>query len=99
MSLELFAFAALFAGATLLTLTVFKPRIHWGHTLVSALLAGSLFLAAQYWLVSLRILSFESRSTSGFFIDGIPLEMALVCIAAPVFFAVVWQTAKQKVKS
>jgi uncharacterized membrane protein YhdT len=95
MSLELFAFSALFVAATLLVRAFFAPRIHWGTTVVSALLAASLLLALQYWLVSLGLLAFDPLHSSGFLLNGVPAEMTLACISAPLFFAVLWQAAKE----
>ncbi len=99
MQLDFFLYAGIFLLASLLCLHFFKPRLHWGLTLVSALLAGSLFLALEQWAATLGLWSYSLAFTSGLFFGAVPLEQILFYITAPLFFSIFWQTIKQRVKS
>ncbi|MBS3062051.1 MAG: hypothetical protein J4215_05710 [Candidatus Diapherotrites archaeon] len=97
MAFEYFRYLAVIVGLVLLLVGYFKPRLHWGKTIVTALLSGSIFLALEYWVLNLGILQYNSIASSGFLIGGIPVEALLFFLTIPLLYAVFWQICKQKV--
>jgi len=97
MAFEYLSLIGLIVLVTCVLLVLFKPRIHWGLTIVSALLAGSLFLALDFWGTNWGLWSYALTQTSGHFIGAVPVESILFFIATPLLFSIVWQITKHRV--